>query len=155
MLPTDEYTPGDADNDVQRTDNPGYWLVTDHDPNQPASGTIQNPNETIANYDEPIPFSQTVATRAPQHLVLSLRTPQILILNLRDFPAWHVLLNGTPMRKREHRDDGLLALPLPSGSSVVDVKWERSWDQNLGTSISLCALLVLGGLLMRSRKIET
>ncbi len=153
VLPTDEYTPGDADNDVQRTDNPGYWLVQG-DPNQPAPGTLANPNETITNYDGPIPFENTISMRAPKQIKLSLQAPTILVLNLREFPAWHVFRNGSPWSEREHRDDGLLAVPLPSGDSVINIRWQRSWDQNVGFVITAFALLALGTLLARSRKIK-
>lgn len=151
VLPTDEYTPNDADNDVQRTDNPGFWLVQG-DPNQAAPGTTANPNETIANFDGPIPFEHTTATRAPAEIRLFLRSPKVLVLNLRDFPAWHVLRNGSAWNEREHRDDGLMAVPLPSGASVIHLEWKRSWDQSVGIGITALALIAFGALLVRSRK---
>lgn len=154
VLPTDEYTPEDADNDVQRTDDPGYWLVSGSDPNEPAPGTVANPNETTVNYDGPIPFENTVAVRAPMHLSLSLPSPRTLILNLRDYPAWRITRNGAEFPVHLHRDDGLVAVPLPAGASTIDVRWHRSWDQTLGVATSLCAFLVLAALSMRSRKIR-
>ena len=91
---------------------------------------------------------------APRHLQLNLLQPEILILNLRDFPAWQVYRNGTLITQHLQRDDGLLAIALPAGASVIDVRWHRTGDQILGDVLSLLALLVLGALLLRSRTIK-
>lgn len=150
--PTDEYTPTDADNDVLRWDDPGYWLTSNSSAFAP--GTVPNPAAAIINYDVPPPVDQTVSGIAPRHLQLNLSQPEILVFNLRDFPAWRVFRNGTLVTQHLQRDDGLLAVGLPAGSSAIDVQWHRSWDQVLGNVLSLLALLVLGALLMRSRTIK-
>jgi len=150
--PTDEYTPTDADNDVLRWDDPDHWLA--NDPGAFAPNTVPNPAAAIVNYDVPPPVSQTVSGVAPRHLELSLSQPGILVLNLRDFPAWQIFRNGTLVTQHLRRDDGLLAIALPAGASVIDVRWQRTWDQILGNLLSLLALLVLGGLLLRSRTIK-
>lgn len=152
VQPTDEYTPGDADNDVIRTDGPGYWLADDA--NAPASGTLQNPNEIYTNYDQPIPFENTVAQRAPQHLAITLHKPETLVLNLRDYPAWKVTRNGSEQPPHLHRDDGLIAIDLPAGTSTIDIAWRRTADQKLGDAISLAALVACGLTFRRSRKIR-
>jgi len=150
--PTDEYTPADADNDVLRWDDPGYWLATN--PAVFAPGTVPNPAATITNYDVPPPVAQTVSGIAPRHLRLDLLQPRILVLNLRDYPAWQVFRNGTLVTQHLQRDDGLLAISLPAGTSIIDVRWHRTWDQLLGDILSLLALIVLGVLLARSRTIK-
>jgi len=118
------------------------------------SSTVPNPAATIINYDVPPPIDQTLGGIAPRHLQLNLSQPEILILNLRDFPAWQVYRNGTLITKHLQRDDGLLAIALPAGASVIDVRWHRTADQILGDVLSLLALLVLGALLLRSRTIK-
>lgn len=150
--PTDEYTPNDADNDVLRWDDPGYWLASN--PAGFAPGTVPNPATTIINYDVPPPVSQTVSGVAPRHLQLNLSQPEVLVLNLRDFAAWQVFRNGTLVTQHLQRDDGLLAIALPAGTSVIDVRWHRTWDQILGDVLSLLTLVVLGALLLRSRTIK-
>jgi hypothetical protein len=150
--PTDEYTPTDADNDVLRWDDPDHWLATN--PAGFAPGTVPNPAATIINYDVPPPLAQTVSGVAPRHLEINLPQPEILILNLRDFPAWQVFRNGSLVRQHLQRDDGLLAIALPAGASVIDVRWHRTWDQILGDILSLLAVIVLGALLLRSRTIK-
>jgi hypothetical protein len=150
--PTDEYTPTDADNDVLRWDDPDHWLASN--PGAFAPGTVPNPAATIINYDVPPPTDQTVSGVAPRRLQLSLSQPEILVLNLRDFPAWQVFRNDALVTQRLQRDDGLLAIALPAGASVIDVRWHRTWDQILGNVLSVVALLVLGTLLRRSRTIK-
>ncbi len=150
--PTDEYTPTNADNDVLRWDDPGYWLA--EDPAAFAPATVANPAATITNYDVPPPIDQTVSGVAPRHLQLNLSRPQTLVLNLRDFPAWQVFRNGGRITEHLQRDDGLLAIALPAGVSIIDIRWHRTWDQNLGDALSLLALVLLGALVLRSRTIK-
>ena len=150
--PTDEYTPNDADNDVLRWDDPGYWLATDAGAFAP--DTVPNPAATIVNYDVPPPLDQTVSGVAPRHLRLTLSQPEVLVLNLRDFPAWQVLRNGTLLTKHLQRDDGLIAIALPAGNSTIDVRWRRTRDEWFGDAISLAGLAMLGALTVRSRTIE-
>ena len=148
--PTDEYTPGDADNDQLRWDDPASWLA--EAPNTPGPGTVPNPAATITNYDEPPPLEQTVSGRAPTHLHLTLGKPRALVLNLRDYPAWVVTVNG---HAPPHlvRDDGLVAVALPSGVSDVEVHWRRLPDVWLGDGLSLAALGIAVFLTARSRRI--
>jgi hypothetical protein len=150
--PTDEYTPTDADNDVLRWDDPGYWLA----PNATAfaPGTVPNPAATILNYDVPPPVNQTISGVAPRHLQLTIAQPEVLVLNLRNFPAWKVFRNGALLTTHLQRDDGLLAVPLPAGSSSIDVRWDRTWDEWLGDAITFLALGMLGVLFVRSRTIN-
>ena len=150
--PTDEYTPTGADNGFLRWDDPGYWLA--NNPAAFAPGTVPNPAAIIPDYDVPPPVDQTLSGVAPRHLQLSLSQPQILVLNLRDFPAWQVFRNGTLVTQHLQRRDGLLAMALPAGASVIEVRWHRTWDQVLGDGVSLSALLILGALLLRSRTIN-
>ena len=152
-LPTDEYTAIHADNDVLRTDNPGFWLASEA--NDPAPGTTPNPNETDPNYDAPLPAEHTVATQAPHHLHFDLQSPRVLVLNLRAFHAWHLVRNGSETLPELPREDGLIAVALPPGPSSIDVRWQRGADSALGLTATLAAALALGGLQLRSRKLGT
>jgi hypothetical protein len=150
--PTDEYTPTDADNDVLRWDDPAYWL--DPNPTGFAPNTVPNPAATIINYDTPPPVTQTVSGTAPHHLVLTLPHADVLVFNLRDYPNWQLFRNGTLITERLQRDDGLLAVELPPGRSVIDLRWHRSWDELTGDLITLAALLILAIALLRARTIK-
>jgi len=150
--PTDEYTPTDADNDVLRWDDPAYWLAPS--PTAFAPHTVPNPAATIVNYDTPPPIAQTVSGIAPHHLSVTLPHADVLIFNIRDYPNWQVFRNGSLITEHLQRDDGLLAVELPSGPSDIDVHWRRSWDELTGDAISLAALLILAIALRRSRTIK-
>jgi hypothetical protein len=153
VIPTDEYTPTNADNDVLRWDDPAYWLSPI--PSAFAPNTVPNPAATIVNYDVPPPTAQTISGLAPHHLNLYLAQPEDLILNLRDYPAWQITRNGSLLSNHLQRDDGLLAVALPAGASTLDIRWHRTWDQTLGDAVSLAALLALAAALLRSRTIKT
>jgi hypothetical protein len=148
-LPTDEYTPNNADNDLLRTDNPGYWLATT--PNAPAPNTTPTFGElhpTLPTDDVSIPDSQTLSTPAPHHITVNPTDPTYLIINLRDYPNWQVNM-GCPtcrmFRQFIHvqRDDGLLAIKLFAGTYTIDITWHRTLDQTIGLLTSALALIAL------------
>jgi hypothetical protein len=128
--PTDEYTPTTADNDSLAQSNPAYWLSPNPNAKAPAGAT-------------PGP--------APTHLTLNSPIPQTLILNLRDYPSWHLTLNGTTISTRtdeshhdqDQRDDGLISIPLPTGLSTLNIAYAQTLDQTLGDILSLASLAIL------------
>jgi hypothetical protein len=126
--PTDEYTPTTADNDSLAHADPPYWLSPD-------------PNSK--------PTSNAAPGPAPTHLTLNSPAPEDIILNLRDYPVWHVTLNGTPITAHIQRDDGLIALPISAGPSTIDINYAQMPDQTLGDIITVIALITLAILLRR------
>lgn len=148
--PTDEYTPGNADNDQLRWGDPAWWLGTV--PDAPAPGTVPNPAATIPDYDGRPPVEETVAGFAPHRLTLHLDRPEILILNLRNYPAWAITLNGDPKPKRLERDDGLLTVALPAGKDIVDIRWRTLPDVWAGDALTAISLAGAGWLGWRSRR---
>jgi hypothetical protein len=128
--PTDEYTPTTADNDSLAHADPPFWLA-------------QDPNAK--------PTSNAAPGPAPAHLMLNSPLPEDIILNLRDYPAWHITLNGTPVTTHIQRDDGLITLPLPAGPSTIDIHYAQTMDQILGDVLSLASLALLSILLIRTK----
>jgi hypothetical protein len=120
--PTDEYTPLTADNDSLAHNDPAYWLSTNPDAKAP---TTDQPSST------------------PSHLNLTAPIPEDLILNLRDYPSWHITLNGSPATTHEQRDDGLIAIPIPAGPSTIDITYTHTLDQSIGDAISAISLALL------------
>jgi len=157
--PTDEYTPNNADSDVLRAQNPGYWLIpATADPNTGAPNTIPTAAEldpTLQSDDTPIPLAQTFSETAPTHLTLHTTAPQHLVLNLRDYPAWDVTEADLTSKSPHHpphitRDDGLIEIPLNNPNNyTIDIHWRTTPDQKLGLALSLIALLVLLWLSLR------
>lgn len=132
FAPTDEYTPVDADNDALRHTDPPYWLATNPGADPPGGGSGM----------------------APSSLRLRLPHGEDLILNLRNFPGWTVLLDGAVDLQRLNRPDGLLAIPVPGGSSTVQLVETRLPDQKIGDLLTLLGLGFLGasGLPLRWRR---
>jgi hypothetical protein len=127
--PTDEYTPGEADNDALQHANPPFWLADNPDAQPP----------------------QGEAGPVPMHFVIAAAKPEYLILNLRGYPAWRVRRNGEPVTDKLERADGLIAIALPAGSSQMDIAYAKTGDVKLGEGISLAALCVtLGVMVARS-----
>ena len=116
--PTDEYTPTAADNSALLENAPPFWLAGSPATAPPAAA--HGP--------------------APMHLRVTAPLPEFLILNLRNYPAWHVFLNGSIDSARSARVDGLIALPIPAGASNIDIRYAHTRDQTLGDAISLLAL---------------
>jgi hypothetical protein len=131
--PTDEYTPTTADNDSLTHPNPAYWLSPDPNAKAPA-GSPPGP--------------------APTHLTLNSPVPEDLILNLRDYPAWHITRNGTPITPHAERDDGLIVLPLPAGPSTIDITYTHTADHTLGDIITAISLGLLFITLRRRSRIK-
>jgi hypothetical protein len=120
--PTDEYTPTTADNDSLAKADPPYWLSPDPSAKAPAN---------------------TPSGPTPTHLTLNAPTSEDLILNLRDYPAWQIALNGTPIATRIQRDDGLITIPLSAGPSTIDITYTQTVDQTLGDIITVISLALL------------
>jgi hypothetical protein len=128
--PTDEYTPiGAAPEALQHT-NPAFWMA--------AAPTDAAPQTAASNY------SIVLARR--RHFLVYTPIPRFLILSLRDYPAWQISVNGTAITSHPRRKDGLIALPVASGSSKVDIVYAYTQDQTEGwvvTALSAVLLLFL------------
>jgi hypothetical protein len=128
--PTDEYTPTTADNDSLAQTNPPYWFSTD-------------PNAKAPLNSQPAP--------APMHITLNAPIPEDIILNLRDYPSWHITINGNLITSHTQRQDGLITGPIPAGPSTIDITYTQTLDQTLGDTISLASLAFLSLLTLRKR----
>jgi hypothetical protein len=128
--PTDEYTPNTADNDALAADNPPYWLAS-------------NPDGPAPDHSAPGP--------APRDLGVNSPIPQTVILNLRDYPAWRVTRDGSPIVQHEPRADGLIAIPIPAGASRITVRYIQLLDQTIGLVLTTVSLVFLSLVVMRGR----
>ena len=129
--PTDEYTPTVADNDALHPGNPPFWTSCTDNPAEP-------------------PPANSIPAPLPNHLALTVPCPGILILNRRDFPAWHITLNGYPATPLPaERDDGLIALAVPAGPAILNLTYTQTPDRTLGELLSALAALTLATLAVR------
>jgi len=131
--PTDEYTPITADNDSLSQTNPPYWLST-------------GPNAKAPSNTQPGP--------APTHLTIATPVAANLTLNLRDYPAWQIKRNGSPINPQYHRLDGLIEIAIPTGQSTIDIHYVRTVDQTIGEVLSALSILGLFITLLRKTSNE-
>ena len=126
--PTDEYTPNRADSMALQHSNPASWIADT--PDGPA------PQAAAGDY------SIDLARRL--HFTVSTLVPSFVVLSLRDYAAWRISINGTPIDSRPHRKDGLIALPIAGGISRIDIAYAHTPDQTAGwivTALSAGLLL--------------
>jgi hypothetical protein len=119
--PTDEYTPMTADNDVLGKADPPFWLAANAEAAPPV-GSSGGPLHWPLDLDAPV--------------------PEVLILNLRNYPAWHISLNHHDAPRVE-RDDGLIAIAVPTGPLHVEITYARTADQGVGAALSAISLMLL------------
>lgn len=156
-LATDEYTPGNADNDVIRFNSPAYWLSTD--PQSFAPNSLPNPNAAQPDVDFGTPPpDQTVSQPAPHLVDFKTTQAEYVILNLRDYPNWHITNDREDSMEREstsrvRRDDGLIAIPVRAGHSRIDITWHTGRDREIGALITALSLAIFGFCIYRSRRI--
>ncbi len=154
---TDEYAPRGADNSLIPTDLPAACLVSNPatplgsgDPDLTPQWTPEQ-GSCLATF----PFDPPTGHADVQHKrVHAFATSAgFLVLRVRDYPAWSVGVNGTPVPSRPVREDGLMAVPVLPGPVVVSVDWTTTSDVRIGRRISLLAALfvTVPGLLLRRR----
>jgi len=124
--PTDEYTPVGADPLALDHANPVLWIAVH--PTDPAP-------QTGASY--------SIDLERRLHFSVSSAIPAFAVLSLRDYPAWRIAVNGSSVGARPHRKDGLIALPINSGVSKIDITYARTPDQIAGCMISALSVALL------------
>jgi hypothetical protein len=127
--PTDEYTPTTADNDALAT----------HDPNRNVN---QAPPYWLAPSPTDPPPAGAQPGPAPMHVAVTAPRAEALILNLRDYPAWRISRNGVPQSVQSPRPDGLIALLIPAGQSIIDIRYAHTFDQTLGDATTVLAIAI-------------
>jgi hypothetical protein len=127
---TDEYTPVSADNDALKPGDPAMWLA-------------ESPNAA-----PPLQTAPTATRTAPLHSMIDAPRAEFLILNLRAYPSWRIALSRQgiarePVSGELARADGLIAIAVPAGRSIIDIRYVESPDQIVGDAISGVALAAL------------
>lgn len=152
---TPEYAVAGASDTALLPRDPGFWTTATTDGRAPgtAADPPETPDRTKNSKDPNVAMGwgppAAISQPAPRHLAVDLAQPAILVLHLRAYPEWQMLRNGVVEPLRLHRTDGLIALALPAGHSVVDVRWnrswKRSWERYMGDALSLLAAVCLLG----------
>jgi len=154
-----EYAPPGADNTLIATGLPAACLVADpatvlgvlpngveDDKALPAWNAAQGSCAAILNWQ----------LDQPEHKRMRALVPHagFLILRLRGYPAWRIVVNGRPIASLPHRDDGLIAVPIPQGKVDLAVDWTTTPDVIAGRWLSALAVLLLTALWLLERKLK-
>jgi hypothetical protein len=152
---TDEYTPVGADNASIQQDLPLVRLLRAAEDDTADSAAGDNPEWRAG---DPGIIAAKVAAKAwnAEHWLVSLSSPEsgFAILRLMDYPSWRVSVDGLQVLGRPLREDGLMTVPVMSGSHTIEVKWSATRDVVAGRVLSALAVLGLVGTVVLERRRE-
>jgi hypothetical protein len=163
---TDEYAPPGADNSLMAIGLPDACLSSDPIVVLAKSDDGNTPEWDPANghCDATYTWLHHFGRLSPEHLRLDAETPHAgyLILRLRNYAAWKINVNGRDVAfgaksaypQLPHRDDGLMAVPVPQGALQLDVDWITTGDVVMGRLISLMSLGYITILWLVERKLS-
>lgn len=174
---TEEYTPIFTNSGDVQQNLPPIRVVSEPDADQIDSAVDDNP-DWQPNIDEIVPASFEIIRWQPEHMTAEIQSPEpgYAVIRLMDYPAWRVQVNAEPAprpsggpegcasgwrgtRARlcgDHRDDGLLTIPIPAGTSTIDIRYSATPDAlagRIGSLISLAIWLLFAAKSRRRRVI--
>lgn len=155
----DEYAPPRADNSIVPIGVPDACLLTNATTVlAPASddGTIPEWDPANGHCDATYSWLRDNGSIHSEHrrIIADIPHAGFLILHLREYAAWQVRVNGrllafgadpilTPL---PHRDDGMMAVPVPQGHVELAIDWATTRDVIIGRWLSLIASIFLAAL---------
>ena len=154
---TDEYTPLNADNSAIQKHLPEVRLVAAADGE--VAGESSQPNVEYQRGADELAGQVAVDRWQSEHMVVQVKAGQagFAVLRLMEYPGWQVLVNSSEHTLRPRRRDGLTVVPIPQGTSRIEVKWRPTPDATWGRFATFASLLVLMpvALLERKRELST
>jgi hypothetical protein len=125
---TDEYDPLGDDHQDLPVKAPLAQILPDD------SGAVpKGPNQIVVL--QWITEQKKISTNLSQESQIGLR-----VLN---YPAWRVEVNGKKIDPQRADNFNEMVVPIPSGESVVTVRFTRTWDRTAGLVLSLLSLVLL------------
>jgi hypothetical protein len=165
---TDEYTPTPADNSAIQMGLPPVRVVAsataDQAADEPSGDNSDQSSDSDDNAGNPtwqpaphvlLPAAITIRMWHDEHIIVSIRSPQAAyaVFRLMSYPAWRVRINqGPAASSRSRRSDGLLAVPIPAGTTTIDVRFAATPDVWAGRIVSLLALALWLALAAKSAR---
>ena len=153
---TDEYTPIGADNSLIQQSLPQIRVLKAADAEtatNPATEVQNNPTYAPTPQDEiaaDIKVEQWLPER--KSFTITTQAPGFAVLRLMDYPAWQVSVDGASVSNRSDRDDGLMTIPVPAGTSRVAINYAATADLWWGRGLSVASLLTLLTLVLAGQK---
>jgi len=153
-----EYEPPNGDLSIVPTGTPDACLVTNPyivlgkpDPNDPDVNPAWTPAQGTCQAS--FPWSNGIQTN-PEHRSLLATMPHAgyLVLHLMRYPAWTARVNGQLLTNLPDRDDGLIAVPVPSGAINLTIDWTRSPGDLAGRWLGVLSIFLLFALSLCERR---
>ena len=154
-----EYEPPNGDLSIVPTGIPDACLVTDpyivlgkpdlDDPNvNPAWTPDQNTCQASFSW-------RNGGQLNPEHrsLVATMPHAGYLVLHLMRYPAWSARLDGQPITNLPDRNEGLIAIPVPTGPINLTIDWTRSPGDLAGRWLSVLSIFLLFALSLCERRL--
>jgi hypothetical protein len=158
---TDEYTATGADNSLIQQGLPAVRVLRNPraetaQPVESSAADQENPTYAASAQDQ-LPANLSVEIWRPEtkSFTVTAQTPAYAVLRLMDWPAWRVRVNGTVIDSRPHREDGLMAIPVRTGATRIEIAYRATPDVILGRGLSVVSLFALLTLAAASRKRRT
>jgi hypothetical protein len=161
----DEYAPPGADNSLVAVGVPDACLATNATTVLAAAssdGTVPEWDSANGHCDATYSWMRNKGQVGAEHRRIRAEIPHtgFLILHLREYAAWQVRVNGrllafeanpvlTPL---PHRDDGMMAVPVPQGHVEVAIDWATTRDVIIGRWLSAIFLILLAALYIAERR---
>jgi hypothetical protein len=82
-------------------------------------------------------------TTEEKRIAVNLPKESRIALRVLNYPAWRVEVNGEKIDPQRADNFNEMVVPVPSGESLVTVRFTRTWDRSVGILISLLSLLLL------------
>jgi len=157
---TDEYEPIGSDLSLIPTGLPAACLVSD--PNTTLGKPAESPdlppvwNAAQGSCEATYSWAATPGQAPHRHLRIAATVdqPGYLVLRLLSFPAWQIRVNGRAPASLPHRDDGLVAVPVPQGAVEVTADWRTTPDVLAGRWLSALFALLLIALFFLERRLK-
>jgi hypothetical protein len=149
---TDEYTPANADNSAIQKNLPQVRPL--RSPEDELADSSTQTNSDYQRSTDQLSGQVTVDRWQSERKVMQVTTnlPGFAVLRLMDYPGWHVLVNSSEHTLRPHREDGLMAVPIPTGTSRIEVRWRPTRDAVWGRVATFAALFLLMPVALLERK---
>jgi hypothetical protein len=140
---TDEYQPSSADNSTVQQHLPLVRILHGAQDDTAVSSNGENPEWAGKSASQPAQVDAQQPNGESWAIHVTTAQAGYSVLRLMDYPAWQVLLDGSPVESRPSRPDGLMTIPIDAGSHILQIQWGMTRDVLIGRLVSAMALVLL------------
>ena len=136
--------------EAMAADGTGFDGTDEYDPlgddhqDLPAKAPLAQilPDDSGSAPKEPGKIQVLEWTTERKRLEVNMPQESRIALRLLNYPAWRVEVNGKSIQPERAEGVNEMIVPVPSGESLLQVRFIRTWDRTAGVAISLLSLLL-------------